>query len=216
MTGTQCSIEDKFKDTKFRFFFNAVLILVWFSGFTSFVVLYSLIGRVTLQHSTFNVKNGPAAKYESNGSGTASDTKETSVPSKSPIKSPSVSIAITSGSENYAPLSETKSSSTTAKTDDKQTKEESKFSKMRKTTYTLFVITVVTFVSYFPHLILQTITASNTNFVRNMSFTGKVFYSTFNLCYFISNMANPITYSLCDVRFRREVFSIYRNLCKRR
>ena len=223
VTGTRCYTEDKFKDTKYQAYFNAVLILVVFGVFIVLVILYSLIGRVILRHSTFNFKNKRSATGDSTNSTATLETKEYSISStstgktKCTLEPPSVSTGSTSGTENDNTKDQETKKETAMRTPtkDKKVNEQNKFTKMRKTTYMLFIITVVFFVSYFPHLILKIVTFANKNFVPNMSFAGKVFYNTFIWCFFINNAANSIIYGFCDVRFREEVFQIYRNLFKR-
>ena len=214
VTGVRCYTDDKFKDTKYQAYFNAVLILIVFGVFFVLTVLYIIIGRQILKHKTFktsiksDVQSGSSEGVKISTSGTIEtpitsddETNEnvrkaktkswfkTRLEFKKSIFSPDVKI-------------ETKYV-VNPKPSGKHT------DRSKRTTFMLFMITLVFFCSFVPHLILKIVTFVNPNFVLNMTFAGKVVYNTIIWCFFINNMANSIIYSFCDRRFRVEIRNGY-------
>ncbi|CAC5369289.1 CCKAR [Mytilus coruscus] len=53
ITGIRCYTDDKFKNTKYQSYFNAVLIMLVFGFLAVLVVIYCRIGRVVSKHNTF-------------------------------------------------------------------------------------------------------------------------------------------------------------------
>ena len=207
VTGVRCYTDDKFKDTKYQAYFNAVLILIVFGVFFVLTVLYIIIGRQILKHKTFktNVKSevqsgsSDGVKMSTSGTPITSEDESNDNVRKSKAKSwfkgrlefknPTFSSHI-KNEEKYI---------VNPKPSGKYT------DRSKRTTFMLFMITLVFFCSFVPHLILKIVTFVNPNFVPNMTFAGKVIYNTFIWCFFINNMANSIIYSFCDRRFRGEI-----------
>lgn len=214
VTGVRCYTDDKFKDTKYQAYFNAVLILIVFGVFFVLTVLYIIIGRQILKHKTFktsiksDVQSGSSEGVKISTSGT--------------IETP-----ITSDDETNENVRKAKAKSWfKTRLEFKKSifspdvKNETKYvvnpkpsgkhtDRSKRTTFMLFMITLVFFCSFVPHLILKIVTFVNPNFVPNMTFAGKVVYNTIIWCFFINNMANSIIYSFCDRRFRAEIRNGY-------
>ena len=224
ISGVRCFTDDKFKDTKYQAYFNAVLIFVVFGVLLVLSVLYIIIGRQIWKHKTFksNVKpdihSGSSDGAKMSTSGTAetpvcSDDDSNETPSKRNVKQSKIfdfrkSVFSPEKSQKKYDVSTTKGSRDKVHTHDRS----------KKTTFMLFLITAFFFISFVPHLILKIVTFLNPQFVPNMTFAGKVAYNTFIWCFFINNMANPIIYGYCDRRFRREIsdgYAILLACCRR-
>lgn len=207
ITGVRCYTQDIFKDTKYQAYFNAVLILVVFGVLGILVVLYSLIGRTISRHVTFkssvpDSKSPESKSKETETSDTISHDDKISDDNK-------MNIIATNDQQKQLPPDEA-----IDKTTDRKQKERKggNFDRAKRTTFMFFLITVFFFLSYVPHLILKIVAFVNTDFVPDLTFTGKVFYNTFVWCFFINNMANCFIYGFCDLRFRKEVKKIYTTL----
>ena len=214
VTGVRCYTDDKFKDTKYQAYFNAVLILVVFGVFFVLIVLYSIIGRKILKHKTF--KTGVKSDVQS-GSSEGGKMTSTSGTIETPITSDNGTE--TTGQEKTKSWFKSKLEFKRSifSPDDRQTKyvvnpakgKSQTADRSKRTTFMLFMITVVFFCSFVPHLILKIVTFMKPGFVPNITFAGKVAYNTFIWCFFINNMANPIIYGYCDRRFREEIRNGY-------
>lgn len=229
ITGTRCYTEDKFVNTKYQAYFNAMLILIVFGIFIILIVIYSFIGRIISKHNTFK-SNIPVAHASdtsssvnqytpstdrseiSDGLSSASSKKYAHSQTKNAIcgnmessKKPETNIKCVF---TIAPAQTFNKEISGRKKDQPNTSPK----RTRRTTLMFFLITVVFFISYIPHLLLKLVTFMNKSFVSDMSFTGKVLYNTFVWCFFINNMANSFIYGFCDGRFRSEVRAMYSKL----
>ena len=226
ITGVRCFTDDKYTDTKYQAYFNAVLIIIVFVVLIILSVLYTIIGRTILMHKTFktDVQSGVhSGSSEDAKAASSSGTVETPITSdddtdafsrkeksKERLKPKLVNTKLffipnkTQKSYVVNPSKDTKS-----KTHDRS----------KAMTFMLFLITAFFFISYVPHLILKTVAFLNPDFVPGMTYAGKVAYNTFVWCFFINNMANPVIYGWCDRRFRKEIRNGYAKLlqlCTRR
>lgn len=213
ITGIRCYTEDRFTDTKYQAYFNAVLILVVFVVFGILVVLYSLIGRQIRRHAVFR-STGPK-ESSSDPKSKMTDEESSEERNDSGFKDEN-----RNGKLSIEPVIASTDSSTSTNTKQKQNQKPENndkvhFNRVKRTTFMLFLITIFFFISYFPHLILKIVTFVNKDFVVNMTFTGQVLYNTFVWCFFINNMVNCFIYGFCDLRFRTEVRKTYNKiLCR--
>jgi len=231
ITGVRCFTEDKFKETKYQAYFNAVLILVVFGVFGLLVVLYSLIGRTIKKHVSF--KSSPTAEMSSDVKSKNTDTTDASLEEKSSEfrEEKKSKILEENGKTGFDQINANKKTEPAASSTDctptginknkylkAQPKQDdsAKFNRVKRTTFMLFLITAFFFISYCPHLILKIIAFVKQDFILNMSFTGKVFYNTFVWCFFINNMVNCFIYGFCDIRFRTEVKNMYNIILRRK
>ncbi|XP_052092304.1 growth hormone secretagogue receptor type 1-like [Mytilus californianus] len=224
ITGVRCFTEDKFKNTKFQAYFNAVLILVVFGVFGILLVMYSLIGRVISKHTTFksSVPGGTSSDTSKSKITVSTDASSEDKPSGFKGENMLKNIKTVCSKEKVIidiPMASTDSSSSAGTKHKLKAKkhEKSKFDRAKRTTFMFFLITAFFFISYFPHLTLKILAFVKTGFVSNMSFSGKILYNTFVWCFFINNMSNCFVYGFCDTRFRTEVKKIYNTLfCRKR
>ena len=209
VTGVRCYTDDKFKDTKYQAYFNAVLILIVFGVFFVLTALYIVIGRQIMRHKSFktkvssDVQSGSSDGMKISTSGTietpiTSEDESQDKPRNFKTKWFKARLEFRNPTFSSDPKTE-KKYVVNPKPSGKQT------DRSKRTTFMLFMITLVFFCSFVPHLIVKIVTFVNPNFIPNMTFGGKVVYNTFIWCFFINNMANSIIYSFCDRRFRGEI-----------
>lgn len=86
--------------------------------------------------------------------------------------------------------------------------------KEKKITKVLVAITLLFIASFFPYVIIVIVYITNPDYENNMTSSQLTFYLIAFRLYNINNMANPIFYFFFDVKFREEVFSLYRSFWK--
>lgn len=87
--------------------------------------------------------------------------------------------------------------------------------KEKKITKVLVAITLLFIASFFPYVIIVIVFFTNPEYENNMTSSQETFYLIGFRLYNINNMANPFFYFFFDLKFREEVFSLYRSLCKK-
>ncbi|XP_052092306.1 neuropeptide S receptor-like [Mytilus californianus] len=219
ITGIRCYTDDKFKNSKYQSYFNAVLIMLVFGFLAVLVVIYCRIGRVVSKHNTFK-SSVPKATSSDISKGKITVSTDLSSENKASKHSKEGKMMNNINCINNKGITVPCTDSVmSANLEQNHTKKKqhgkSKFNRAKRTTFMFFLITSFFFISYTPHLILKILAFVKTGFVTNMSFTGQVFYNTFVWCFFINNMANCFIYGFCDVRFRTEVKNLYNTiLCR--
>lgn len=83
-----------------------------------------------------------------------------------------------------------------------------------KEDYESVAITLLFIASFFPYVIIVIVYITNPDYENNMTSSQLTFYLIAFRLYNINNMANPIFYFFFDVKFREEVFSLYRSFWK--
>ncbi|KAK3087690.1 hypothetical protein FSP39_009211 [Pinctada imbricata] len=81
-----------------------------------------------------------------------------------------------------------------------------------KTTFMLFLVTLAYILTFVPYCIIYILRISNDNYYGTLSDVEKNFYQLFLRSYLLSSAINPIIYSFLNTRFRRECFSIIKNI----
>ena len=183
MTRVRCYTDDKFKDTKYQTYFNAVLILIVFGVFFVLTVLYIIIGRQILKHKTFKttIKSDVQSGSSEGVKNSTSDTIETPITSDDETNE---NVRKAKAKSWFKIRLEFKKSifSPDVKNETKYVVNPKPIGKhtdrSKRTTFMLFMITLVFFCSFVPHLILKIVTFVNPNFVPNMTSAGKVVYNT--------------------------------------
>ena len=82
----------------------------------------------------------------------------------------------------------------------------------KTTTRLFFIITMAFFVTYFPYFIALGILIFNDENSRFISPVGKAFLDLAKLSPLMSNVINPIIYSLSSARFRKDVVDIFKGM----
>ncbi|XP_041375465.1 C5a anaphylatoxin chemotactic receptor 1-like isoform X2 [Gigantopelta aegis] len=96
---------------------------------------------------------------------------------------------------------------------DRQQNKNSNYYRAHKTTTRLFfIITMAFFVTYFPYFIALGILIFGDNSSQFVTPVGKAFIDLAKLSPLMSNVINPIIYSLSSARFRKEVVNIFKGL----
>ncbi|XP_061182751.1 uncharacterized protein LOC133191082 [Saccostrea echinata] len=88
--------------------------------------------------------------------------------------------------------------------------------KEKKITKVLVAITLLFIASFLPYVIVVIVFFINPEYENNMTSSQLVLYLIGFRLYNINNMANPIFYFLFDSKFREELLSMYRSLCRKR
>lgn len=213
ITGTRCYTDDKFKNTKYQSYFNAVLIILVFGFLSLLVIIYCRIGRVVSKHNTFK-SSVLKATISDTSKGNITVSTDLSAEHKASktfeeenridkMKCPNSKVTTVTGADSGM------SANLEKKRNKKKQYEKLKFNRAKRTTLMFFLITSFFFISNTSHLILKILAFVKTEFVSDMSFTGKVLYNTFVWCFFINNVANCFIYGFCDVQFRKEVKNLY-------
>lgn len=88
--------------------------------------------------------------------------------------------------------------------------------KEKRITKVLVTITLLFIASFFPYVIIVIVYITNPDYEKNMTSSQFTFYLIAFRLYNINNMANPIFYFFFDLKFREEVFTLYRSFCKKK
>ncbi|BFZ11027.1 hypothetical protein BsWGS_14066 [Bradybaena similaris] len=87
-------------------------------------------------------------------------------------------------------------------------KKEERRRPLGRMTIMLLIISAIFVLGYFPFLALTTFKTKYQEKYESLGTVAMSFFNLFYRLYFLNSAANPIIYSLCDVRFRRECFRL--------
>ncbi|KAH3709554.1 hypothetical protein DPMN_069018 [Dreissena polymorpha] len=82
----------------------------------------------------------------------------------------------------------------------------------RKITRMMLTITIVFIVTYLPFMVLSVVTTLVYDFWDGLPGYEEVLYDSILRLYLLNNIANPIIYSFMDVKFIREVASMFKGI----
>ena len=219
LTGVRCSTDDKYANSPYQTYFNAMLIIMVLIALVAHIVLYSIICGVIKNHNLHklelkeikSIRRGASCHNDN-----AVSTTEISIVSATESSTPLQSIkqhekrnkkVHISSKYRMASVNEDKNEIAVHFKNNLK-----KFRETRRMTIIFFAIIVIFFISYVPHLILKVIVSSQKDFLARLSRPGIILYNTFIWCFFINNSANPIVYMFLDIKFRTEVKAFYKHM----
>lgn len=206
ITGIDCSISDAFWKTKYPFYHNAVLFLVFIICLVSLVIIYAMIGRRIFSHVKFR------SRFVSSRSTSSARTTSTTTGSQRSAQAQFQLLPNPQGegqnTEDNIAMTAKEESKTNKNEIDKTQKE---LRKTRKITKIAFLITLMLVLSYLPHLILVIMTAVKGRFLAKPGPIVSALLPIVSRSIFINNMVNPLIYGFCDKKFRTIVSQ---NICR--
>lgn len=205
ITGIDCSVSDAFWKTKYPFYHNAVLFLIFIVCLVSLVVIYSMIGRRIFSHVRFRsrfVSSRSTSSARTTSTTTGSQRSEQAQFQLLPKPQEKDDIQINNR------VLDPKESKTNKNEIDKSEKE---LRKTRKITKIAFLITLMFVLSYLPHLILVIMTAVKGRFLAKPGPVVSALLPIVSRSIFINNMVNPLIYGFCDAKFRT---TVSRSICR--
>lgn len=86
--------------------------------------------------------------------------------------------------------------------------------KAKKTSFMLFIVTIVFLFTFAPYCVIAILRNVNSDYYKNLSKTGKMFYHLFLRSYLLSSAVNPIIYSFLSIKFRQQCRHLVSRLIK--
>ena len=201
ITGIDCSLSDEYKSTKYPFYHNAVMFLIFIVCIVSLIIMYALIGRKIFQHSRFRKTFRPSFISSSS---TSNKTSSTSFSGSSKQ----------SHRTDHIPLGQAKSTLNNNPTPRSHHSPSNDNKSKQKITKVAFAVSVLFILSYLPYLILTTMTAVRGRFVAKPGPIVSAVLPIVTRSVFINSVGNPFIYGILDQRFRRYVKQTFGRRCR--
>lgn len=195
ITDSICATEDKEHYRSYQIYYHIILSLLVLPCFVALIVLYTLIWSVV-------------RKYASSKSSVKEDKASRNLFKKGPRKSSISAENETSEMKSYYDSEKNflPSRSLENKPDDSR-----KYVRSRKTVLAFILITVVFFISYIPYLTITVLIYTDT--ITYLNPGEVIFINIIRFSPYINNMANVFIYGCFDVKFRHEVWKLYKSYC---
>lgn len=202
ITGYDCSVDDNFKNSKFRIYYYGFLTLLVVICIIVLTVIYSCIARRVYQHTRHKAK---ILKR------TAQNLKRTDEKGHiiKPTGNQSINLELSLTSEDISQRTEETAISNQNK--DVRTKDNNTSKRKsvpletnvkKSVTKIAFLVSFVFIISYVPHLVLNIGSSIKGYYFVPPSPLASAILPILSRSYFLSSVLNPIIYCFCDARFR--------------
>ena len=210
ITGVQCSIDDEFLDTHYPTIYNTVLMVLAGVVTVVYIVLYAVISRVILNrgkdnHSSVISKLDKRRAKRSSVSAVLLSVIDIPFDRKNqlyPVSQAQSALRMTShcSVEGCESLS--------------MRHHAYKFKETRRLTVIFFIIVAIYFCSYIPNLTIKLLTFPPYDTFQHLEKGRAILYNTFTWFFYVNNVANAVVYFFLDVKFRKEIKSLYGKPCR--
>ena len=184
ITGVECTVDDNIRDGVYPTLYYGTLLGVFVIAFCVITTLYILVGRMV-----WKVKRTTIGEVVDN-------TRRPSA----------VSLQMSTSSSN-APKEERRGSIDSLSSPASNSRQAIRAG---RTTIIFITVTVIFVISFLPFLTVTLLKAAKVAFYEFTSHENEVIYNVCVRSYFINNSINPIIYSVLNVNFRQECFTIFK------
>ena len=213
ITGVQCSIDDEYLDTHYPTIYNIVLMVLAGIVMVIYIVLYAMISRVIL-----NRGKGNSAQPLSNMGKKSAQRGNVSSVLLSVIDIPTErKVQLNPGTQSESATGMTTSVTSHCSAEGFESlrirRHAYKFRETRRLTVIFFIIVAIYFCSYIPNLTIKLLTFAPYDTFQHLEKNRAILYNTFTWFFYVNNIANAVVYFFLDVKFRKEIKSLYCKHC---